>query len=429
MVDLHDFSLPKRLRQLLRRGSLKSLSFIAALLGVACTPAVPLSGTAGLAAESPQAQAATAPAASLYERLGGLPAITAVVDDFIARLHRDPVVRERFEAVNTPRFRAKLIEQIGELSGGPQKYTGIDMRTLHTGMDVTEEEFNAVVGDLTATLEAFRVPDREKGELLNALGSLKDEIVAQAPTIEERLGTLEGLLGRVDTRVNTILDRLNTGTPAPAASPKLSAPRPNAPRRASEPPSPQAWTDAERMLVPGLIERYERASRAANVGKRRDLVGRPLAYSRFLRDDGTVVDLNELRGQRVVLIIMRGFAGAVCLHCSTQMLALVKHLEEFKERNTRVFVVYPGDAGTVPVFIESVRALDARFRPPFPLLLDVDLAAVRAFLIEGSVAKPTTMILDNKGIVRWAYVGQDPADRPSIELVLRQLDQIKVGTT
>jgi peroxiredoxin len=124
---------------------------------------------------------------------------------------------------------------------------------------------------------------------------------------------------------------------------------------------------------------------------------------------------------------MRGFAGAVCLHCSTQMLALVKNLGEFERRKTRVFVVYPGEAATVPVFMESVRALDPNFCPPFRILLDVDLAAVRAFLIEGSLAKPTTLIVDESGIVRWAYVGQQPSDRPSMDLVLRQLDLIPSG--
>lgn len=401
--------------------------FVVPLLLAACvSPPASVDNTPQPAAVPTPVAAPTT--ASLYQRLGGLPAITAVVEDFIGRLKRDPVVKDRFEAVNTPRFRDKLIEQIGELSGGPQKYTGIDMRTLHTGMEITKEEFQAVVAALTDSLNAFQVPPREQSEVLSALGSLEDEIVAPPVSSDTRLDTLEAILGRIDTRLSQLVDRFETGTIA-SASPKPT-PKPQAqvkPAPVAFTGKTQAWTRAERDLVPQLIQRYEKASRAANVGKRRDLVGRPLAYSRFLQDDGTVVDLNDLRGQRVALIIMRGYAGAVCLHCSTQMLALVKNLPQFKERNTRVFVVYPGEANTVPVFIESVRALDERFRPPFPILLDVDLAAVRAFLIEGSVAKPTTMILDGKGIVRWAYVGQHPADRPSIELVLRQIDLIRTG--
>ena len=402
------------------------LALLALALGVGCTP-------------PPALDAAPAEAQTLYERLGGLPAITAVVDDFIGRLKKDPVVKDRFEALNVPRFREKLIEQVGEISGGPQRYTGIDMLTLHTGMDIKEEEFNAVVADWTASLNTFHVPDREQRETLAALGQLKDQIVAPPVSTEQRLDTVEALLGRIDTRVDELLRRFQSG-----ATPRASAPTPSrriaakpaqpaapsqgaAQSKGSQPPAPQKWTQSERDLVPELIARYEKASRAPNVGKRRDLVGRPLAYTRFLQDDGEVLDLDDLRGTRVVLIIMRGFAGAVCLHCSTQMLALVKNLGEFERRKTRVFVVYPGEAATVPMFMESVRALDPNFRPPFRILLDVDLAAVRAFLIEGSLAKPTTLIVDESGIVRWAYVGQQPSDRPSMDLVLRQLDLIPSG--
>ncbi len=403
------------------------LAVLALALGVGCAPPPAL-----------DVAPAEAQTVSLYERLGGLPAITAVVDDFIVRLKKDPVVKDRFEALNVPRFRAKLIEQVGELSGGPQRYTGIDMLTLHTGMDITEEEFNAVVGDLTGSLNAFRVPEREQGEMLAALGQLKDQIVAPPVSTEQRLDTMEALLGRIDTRVDELLRRLRSdATPrasAPAPSRRIAAkpatpaaPSQGAQSKGSQAPAPQRWTEAERDLVPELIARYEKASRAPNVGKRRDLVGRPLAYTRFLQDDGEVLDLDDLRGTKVVLIIMRGFAGAVCLHCSTQMLALVKNLGEFERRKTRVFVVYPGEAATVPAFMESVRALDPNFRPPFRILLDVDLAAVRAFLIEGSLAKPTTLIVDESGIVRWAYVGQQPSDRPSMDLVLRQLDLIPSG--
>lgn len=403
------------------------LALLTLALGVGCTPPPAL-----------DAAPAEAQTVSLYERLGGLPAITAVVDDFIERLQKDPVVKDRFEALNVPRFREKLIEQVGEASGGPQRYTGIDMLTLHTGMDITEEEFNAVVGDLTASLNAFRVPEREQSELLAAIGQLKDQIVAPPVSTEQRLDTVEALLGRIDTRVDELLRRFQSdATPrasAPAPSRRIAAkpaepaaPSQGAQSKGTQPPAPQRWTKAERDLVPELIARYEKASRAPSVGKRRDLVGRPLAYTRFLQDDGEVLDLDDLRGTRVVLIIMRGFAGAVCLHCSTQMLALVKNLGEFERRKTRVFVVYPGEAATVPVFMESVRALDPNFRPPFRILLDVDLAAVRAFLIEGSLAKPTTLIVDESGIVRWAYVGQQPSDRPSMDLVLRQLDLIPSG--
>lgn len=87
-------------------------------------------------------------------------------------------------------------------------------------------------------------------------------------------------------------------------------------------------------------------------------------------------------------------------------------------------MIYPGKASSVPGFIASAKAINPAFKPPFKLLLDVDLTAVKSFQIEGSLAKPTTLVLDKQGIVRWGYVGAQPADRPRIASVLAQLDKL-----
>jgi hemoglobin len=117
--------------------------------------------------------------ATLYQRLGGQPAITAVVDDFVARLGKDERINARFANADLPRLRALLIEQICEAAGGPCKYTGRDMRTSHAGMGIAAEEFTALVEDLQATLNAFKVPAREQGELLAVLGPMKPDIVEE----------------------------------------------------------------------------------------------------------------------------------------------------------------------------------------------------------------------------------------------------------
>ena len=70
-----------------------------------------------------------------------------------------------------------LVEQICAASGGPCTYTGRDMKTTHAGMGVTGEQFDALVGDLVASLNKFKVPEREKNELLSALGPMKKDIV------------------------------------------------------------------------------------------------------------------------------------------------------------------------------------------------------------------------------------------------------------
>lgn len=114
---------------------------------------------------------------SLYDRLGGKPAITAVVDDFVGRVAADTRINGKFANANIPRLKMMLVDQICQASGGPCTYIGRDMKTTHAGMGITGAEFDALVGDLVATLNKFKVPDREKNELLGALGPMKKDIV------------------------------------------------------------------------------------------------------------------------------------------------------------------------------------------------------------------------------------------------------------
>lgn len=116
---------------------------------------------------------------TLYDRLGGKPAITAVVDDFIANVAADRRINQRFDGANIPRLKGMLVDQICEATGGPCKYTGRSMPEAHRGMNITDAEFGALVEDLVTSLDKFRVPAPEKGELLSALGGLKGQIVGR----------------------------------------------------------------------------------------------------------------------------------------------------------------------------------------------------------------------------------------------------------
>ena len=116
---------------------------------------------------------------SLYQRLGGKEAITAVVDDFIGNVAADARINKRFANANIPRVKMLLVEQICAASGGPCTYTGRDMTTAHTGMNIQSAEFDALVEDLVKSLDKFKVPEREKGELLGALGGMKPAIVGK----------------------------------------------------------------------------------------------------------------------------------------------------------------------------------------------------------------------------------------------------------
>lgn len=115
--------------------------------------------------------------ASLYERLGGLDAITVVVDSFSARCAGDDRINGKFARTDIPRLRKMLVDQICEATGGPCTYTGRDMRATHDGMGVTAGEFDALVEDLVATLDEFNVPKLEQDELLGLLGPMRSEIV------------------------------------------------------------------------------------------------------------------------------------------------------------------------------------------------------------------------------------------------------------
>ena len=119
------------------------------------------------------------PEASLYDRLGGKPAITAVVDDFVGNVAADSRINGFFARANVPHLKMMLVDQICEASGGPCKYTGRDMKSAHAGMGVGDAQFGALVEDLVKSLDKFKVPAREKNELLAALGSMKKDIVTR----------------------------------------------------------------------------------------------------------------------------------------------------------------------------------------------------------------------------------------------------------
>jgi hemoglobin len=116
-------------------------------------------------------------ASSLYERLGGLDAIEAVVDSFVGRCAADDRINRKFERTDIPRLKKMLVDQICEATGGPCAYTGRGMRETHDGMQVTAGEFDALVEDLVTTLGAFDVPQAEQEELLALLGPMREEIV------------------------------------------------------------------------------------------------------------------------------------------------------------------------------------------------------------------------------------------------------------
>jgi len=140
-----------------------------------------LAAVAPAYAQPPQASSAMRQP-SLYKRLGGYDALAAVTDDFIGRLATDPKLSRFFVTHNEQglrRIRQHVVDFLCVATGGPCVYTGQDMRTAHTGLKITEDDWNASVTDLIATLDKFKVPEKEKSEVLGAISGLKGDIVGR----------------------------------------------------------------------------------------------------------------------------------------------------------------------------------------------------------------------------------------------------------
>jgi hemoglobin len=117
---------------------------------------------------------------TLYKRLGGYDAIAAVTDSFIGKLASDAKLKKFFDGHSQDsltKIRQHIVDQLCNATGGPCKYTGRDMKTVHTGLGITQADWDLSVKYLVATLDEFKVPAKEKDELLAIASSLKKDIV------------------------------------------------------------------------------------------------------------------------------------------------------------------------------------------------------------------------------------------------------------
>jgi len=126
----------------------------------------------------------------LWDRLGGEAGVTKVVDAFVDRAAKDPKVNFTREGTsqhwdptpeNVAKLKKHLVQFIASATGGPQtpglKYEDADMKTVHTGMQITNAQFNAAATDLALALGEFNVPDAEQEQLLTIVASTRGDIV------------------------------------------------------------------------------------------------------------------------------------------------------------------------------------------------------------------------------------------------------------
>jgi hemoglobin len=119
-------------------------------------------------------------AKTLYERLGGHDAITAVVNNLLPRLMGDKLLGRFWAhrgADGIAREKQLLVDYLSASAGGPTYYTGRAMKLSHVGMRIDEADWQAFLGHLKATLDAFKVPAQERSEALAFIESTKADIV------------------------------------------------------------------------------------------------------------------------------------------------------------------------------------------------------------------------------------------------------------
>src|SRR6476620_4125233 len=148
---------------------LRSIMFALSIAATAC----------GGSKKSPTTTTTSQPSGkSLYDRLGGVDAIKAVVKYFVEeRVAKDNRINARFMNTDIPKLEQSLTDQICQATGGPCTYAGKNMKEAHAGMGITEAEFNALVEDLKASLDKFKVGKTEQDELIGALAKMHDDIV------------------------------------------------------------------------------------------------------------------------------------------------------------------------------------------------------------------------------------------------------------
>ncbi|CDO07281.1 group 1 truncated hemoglobin [Mycolicibacterium cosmeticum] len=113
---------------------------------------------------------------SIYEQIGGAPAIEAVVADFYVRVLADDELAGFFTGTNMARLKGKQAEFFAAALGGPEPYTGAPMRQVHQGRGITLHHFNLVAGHLSDSLSAAGVPDELVAQIIAAVAPLADEI-------------------------------------------------------------------------------------------------------------------------------------------------------------------------------------------------------------------------------------------------------------
>jgi len=122
------------------------------------------------------------PVSSLYERLGGEPAVNAAVDIFYRRVLADDRIAKFFDGVDMDQQAAKQKAFLSMAFGGPNSYTGLDMRNAHKHLvakDLNDSHVDAVIENLDATLRQLGVDENDVQAVTALANSVRDDVLAR----------------------------------------------------------------------------------------------------------------------------------------------------------------------------------------------------------------------------------------------------------
>jgi hemoglobin len=114
---------------------------------------------------------------TLYESMGGEPALRSAVEHFADLVQTDDRINFTFAEADMSKFKKLIFEQLCNLSGGPCQYTGRDMRTSHAKLNINNAEFNALAEDLYMALDRAGIPYRLQNKLMALLAPMQHDIV------------------------------------------------------------------------------------------------------------------------------------------------------------------------------------------------------------------------------------------------------------
>jgi hemoglobin len=113
----------------------------------------------------------------LYKAFGEKNGISQLMDDFVNRVVQDPRIGVQFKDTKLPGLKAKLTDQVCQLTGGPCSYKGADMKSAHAAMDISKGDFNALVENLQSAMEALGIPFTQQNRLLALLAPMHRDVI------------------------------------------------------------------------------------------------------------------------------------------------------------------------------------------------------------------------------------------------------------